>query len=93
MKDVSFTVASRGKLISKTGFKNYDICLNTYVGCQFGCTYCYVRFFIKDDNKEWGKFVRLRHHVADKLPKELPVHAGKRMVMGGFEPILSYRKD
>ncbi len=65
------TIANRSTLITHTGFKNYDVCLNTYVGCEFGCTYCYVRFFIKDENKEWGEFIRIREHVKDKLPKEL----------------------
>ena len=65
------TVASRTKLISKSTFNNYDACLNPYVGCEFGCSYCYVRFFIKDPNKEWGEFVRVRMHMEDKLPKEL----------------------
>lgn len=65
------SVANRSKLITKSGFKGYDVCLNPYVGCEFGCAYCYVRFFIKDPDKEWGEFVRIRHHVEDKLPKEL----------------------
>ena len=58
-------------LLVKTGFSNYDIAMNPYVGCEFGCTYCYVRFFIKDDTHEWGDFVRVRDFVDDKLPKEL----------------------
>lgn len=65
------TIANRSKLITHTGFKNYDVCLNTYVGCEFGCSYCYVRFFIKDKDKQWGEFVRIRDHVKDKLPTEL----------------------
>lgn len=65
------TVAAKNKLITKSTFKNYDACLNSYVGCEFGCSYCYVRFFIKDDEKEWGEFVRVREHMANKLPQEL----------------------
>jgi len=74
--------ARRGTLISKSGFKNYDICLNPYVGCQFGCTYCYVRFFIKDKDNDWGEFVRTRDHIRDKLVKELPKYDGMRLVFG-----------
>ncbi len=65
------TIASKTGVIGPTGFKNYEVCLNTYVGCEFGCSYCYVRFFIKDDKKEWGEFVRVRAHIEDRLPKEL----------------------
>jgi len=76
------TQASRGKIITPSGFKNYDWALNTYVGCQFGCNYCYVRFFVKDAKSEWGDFVRTRDHVVDRLPKELPQTAGERLVLG-----------
>lgn len=65
------TVAPRSRLLTKSTFKNYDTCLNPYVGCEFGCSYCYVRFFVKDKNRDWGEFVRVRVHVQDKLPKEL----------------------
>jgi len=76
------TDAKRSKLIQHTGFKAYDICLNTYVGCEFGCSYCYVRFFVKDKNHAWGEFVRIRKYLTEKLPKELPPEAGKRLVIG-----------
>lgn len=76
------TKASRGTLITETGFGSYDLCLNPYVGCQFGCTYCYVRFFVKDKDREWGEFVRTRDHIHDKLPKELHKLAGRKLVLG-----------
>jgi len=81
-RDIKYTDASRGKLIVKSGFKGYDVTVNPYVGCEFGCKYCYVRFFVKDKEKPWGEFVRRRMHIAQKLPKEAPKHAGKRIVLG-----------
>lgn len=82
-KDVKFTTASKGSpLVIKTGFRGYDMCLNTYVGCQFGCKFCYVRFFVKDKDKEWGNFVRVRSHVKTKLKKQLEKVAGDRLVIG-----------
>lgn len=65
------STATKSRIISKTGFKNYDVCANPYVGCQFGCTYCYVRFFVTDEEKEWGEFVRVREHLEKALPREL----------------------
>ena len=79
---LSVTTARRSKLIMKSGFKGYDVCLNPYVGCHFGCTYCYVRFFVKDKDHDWGDFLRVRRHIADKLPRELPNHNGERLVIG-----------
>jgi len=74
------SVANRGPILTKSMFSGYDACINPYVGCEFGCTYCYVRFFVKDDraaakegrdSRPWGEFVRVRAHLEDKLPKEL----------------------
>ena len=65
------SIARRGRLIVKSMFSGYDLCMNPYVGCEFGCSYCYVRFMIKDEDHDWGEFVRIRQHMADKLPKEL----------------------
>jgi DNA repair photolyase len=69
--ELKVTVGTRSKVILSSGFKGYDACLNTYVGCQMGCAYCYVRFFVKDEHEQWGDFVRVRSHIEDRLPREL----------------------
>lgn len=73
--------ARTGKIIVDSGFSGYDKCLNPYVGCQFGCKYCYVRFFIKDKEHPWGEFVRVRNHIG-KLEKELIKCPNTRIVLG-----------
>jgi DNA repair photolyase len=65
------TIGSKAAVITPTGFKNYDVCMNPYVGCEFGCAYCYVRFFVKDPKREWGEFVRIRDFIEQKLPSAL----------------------
>ena len=61
---IKVSMANKGsRVITTTKFKNYDVCLNPYVGCQFGCKYCYVRFFVKDDEKPWGERAGLRIRV------------------------------
>ena len=70
-QELLVSVANIGAILTASKFNNYDLCINPYVGCQFGCTYCYVRWLVKDDEKEWGDFVRVRTHMADKLPREL----------------------
>lgn len=74
--------ATRSKVITPSKFSGYDCCLNPYVGCQFGCSYCYVRFFVKDPERQWGEFVRLRRHLVDRLPYDIATHEGQRLVMG-----------
>jgi len=61
--------ARRGKLISESGFAGYTHCYNPYVGCEYGCTYCYVRFFIRDQEHNWGDWVRVRQHALEPKPK------------------------
>lgn len=65
------TIGSKAAVITPTGFKNYDVCLNPYVGCEFGCSYCYVRFFVKDPKRDWGEFVRVRDFIEKRLPEAL----------------------
>lgn len=79
---MKITTAIKSKLVQSTGFGAYDVCINPYVGCQFGCKYCYVRFFVKDKEKEWGDFVRLRNYIDQKLPKEIAKLHGQRLVIG-----------
>lgn len=82
-KSLKVVDASRNPVLTGSSFKGYDACVNTYVGCQFGCSYCYVRFFVKDEDRPWGDFVRLRRHVADRLPRELEkARRGIRVVLG-----------
>ena len=81
-RDIEVVTARKGKLIVPSGFNNYDVCLNPYVGCEFGCRYCYVRFQVKDPNKPWGEFVRRREHIHTKLAGELATHGGERLVLG-----------
>ena len=83
MTEFNQTIARKGNIIAKTGFQGYDYCLNPYVGCQHGCKYCYVRFFIKDKNHPWGQFIRTRDHIQTKLHEELTkLPPNSRIVIG-----------
>lgn len=82
MKNVHIAIARRGKVITGTKFSCYDHCLNSYVGCGFGCSYCYVRFFLKDNQYDWGEWVRVREHMADRLPQDLAGIGRSRLVLG-----------
>ena len=79
---MKITTARKCKLVSDTGFGGYDLCINPYVGCKFGCKYCYVRFFIKDEDEPWGNFLRVRSFLKEKLSKEIPNAQNQRVVLG-----------
>lgn len=75
--------ATTGKILVESKFSGYDTCINPYVGCEFGCSYCYVRQFVKDDKYEWGQFVRTRDHLYTKLASEITKIQDKtRLVIG-----------
>jgi len=58
-------------ILSKS--KIYDYVINTYIGCQHACTYCYARFMKRfSKHKEpWGEFVDVKINAADLLKIEI----------------------
>lgn len=54
--------------------KIFDYCLNPYLGCQFGCVYCYARLFIRrfsGHSEAWGEFVDIKVNAPRLLRKQL----------------------
>lgn len=57
-------------LIPGTGkIKGFDYALNPYIGCGFGCTYCYAQFFVADEAKRaaWGTWVDVKSGVVTEV--------------------------
>lgn len=60
----------------------YDYSLNPYVGCSFGCSYCYAAFFAPPDQQAtWGDWVRVKRNAALKLSRIRRSLAGKTIYM------------
>ena len=62
---------ARQILTRGAGFlSEYDYSLNPYVGCSFGCSYCYAAFFAPVDKQDsWGDWVRVKRNAALKLSR------------------------
>ncbi len=67
---------ARGALTKTGGFlTGFSHTLQPYIGCRFGCSYCYVsqsnvhRFY--NGGMEWGSYVYPRVGIADRLELEL----------------------
>lgn len=61
-------------LTPASGFlTGYSHTLNPYVGCQFACSYCYVREMpvAKFRKEPWGTWLDIKEQAAEKLRKEL----------------------
>jgi DNA repair photolyase len=70
----------------------YDYSLNPYVGCAFGCSYCYAAFFAPFDKQDsWGDWVRVKRNAALKLSRLRRSLAGKSVYMSSatdpYQPI------
>ncbi|MCC7434228.1 MAG: radical SAM protein [Methanoregulaceae archaeon] len=54
--------------------RDYDFAVNSYRGCQFGCSYCYAALFVPDeqDRKAWGRWVVVKERsVAQVRSKQI----------------------
>jgi len=58
-------------ILSKS--KIFDWTINPYIGCQYGCTYCYARFIKRftGHKEEWGEFIDVKINAPKMLEKEI----------------------
>ena len=80
-------------LTAGAGFlSSYDFSLNPYVGCAFGCSYCYAAFFAPFDKQPtWGDWVRVKRNAELKLSRVRRSLNGKAIYMSSatdpYQPI------
>ncbi len=60
-------------VLTKSGLPDADWTINPYVGCAFGCKYCYAAFIgrWKHPDKVWGGFVDAKINAPEILKNEL----------------------
>ncbi len=74
-------------VLSKSKVSDYTV--NPYVGCEYGCTYCYARFMKRftDHKEEWGKFVDVKINAPILLQHEIEKkRVGKVWISGVCDP-------
>lgn len=59
-----------------------DFTLNAYVGCAFGCAYCFATAFVADEEKKaaWGEWVDIKERALEEVARHRGL-AGKRIFM------------
>ena len=60
----------------------YDLTLNPYSGCTFGCSYCYAAFFTRtqQDQDNWGKYVTVKTDLLDLARRIKPAELFRRKI-------------
>ncbi|MBP3954042.1 radical SAM protein [Gemmata sp. G18] len=89
-------IESRSIFSPATGFirrGGFEWTCNPYVGCTFGCTYCYAAFLPQNRRPpdEWGKWITAKKNAAALAEKHAPRIAGLPVYMSSvtdpYQPI------
>ena len=57
-------------ILGTTKVPSADFVINPYVGCQFGCMYCFASFmgrFVGESNQAWGNYVYVKTNAVELL--------------------------
>lgn len=74
-------------ILTKSGITDY--CVNPYMGCGFGCVYCYAQLIIRKfhPGEKWGSYVDVKINAAELLEKEITkVKKGTVMLSSVTDP-------
>src|SRR5262245_43287486 len=61
----------------------FDWTCNPYVGCSFGCTYCYAMFLPQNrrPKEEWGRWFQAKINAVELARKQAPKVAGQALYL------------
>ncbi len=61
-------------ILTRCGIPGIDFVVNPYIGCRFGCKYCYASFmgrFVGKKIGDWGEYVYPKINAPELLAKEI----------------------
>ena len=71
-------------IIVKSNLPGTDYVVNPYVGCVFGCSYCYASFIGRFNDRsadDWGSYVLVKENAAELFAREI-----RRKCFNGANP-------
>ena len=89
-------IESRSIFSPATGFirrGGFEWTCNPYVGCTFGCTYCYAAFLPQNRRPadEWGRWITAKKNAAELAAKQARKVAGQPVYMSSvtdpYQPV------
>src|SRR6516162_1774134 len=90
------TLISRSIFSPATGYirrGGFDWTCNSYLGCTFGCTYCYAAFLPQNRRpvSEWGRWLTAKQNAVEVAQKTAPKLAGRALYMSSvtdpYQPV------
>lgn len=81
------------RILNPTAIDLGDYVINPYLGCTYGCLYCYVRSnrVVSRKKAAWGSFVDVRVNACERLEKELVLRRPSVVLLGSttecFQPL------
>lgn len=89
-------IESRSIFSPATGFirrGGFDWTCNPYLGCTFGCSYCYAAFLPQNRRpvEDWGKWIVAKKNAVELAGKQAPKVAGQAVYMSSvtdpYQPV------
>jgi len=89
-------VEARSILSPATGFilrGGFDWTCNPYIGCTFGCRYCYAMFLPQNrrPREEWGRWFQAKANAVELARRQAPRAAGQSVYMASvtdpYQPV------
>jgi DNA repair photolyase len=68
--------------------QSFDFSLNPYVGCRFGCSYCYAAAFAADYRmqREWGEWVEVKENALGLIQADSRLPGARVYVGSATDP-------
>ena len=82
-------IREKAKALNDTSdYLDSDYSLNPYVGCGFGCSYCYAAFFVPDEDrkKEWGKWIDVKINSVREILRKRDLRGKKIFMSSATDP-------
>ena len=73
------SVCTRRPILSPCGLKDIDYQVDTYVGCEHYCYYCYA---LPQAETDWSKEILMHKNIVDQLSRELDKIPPQTIYMG-----------